>query len=100
MALYGENDKIENAQQDASEEDVEAVLKMLDQFLENEGGRMKISTSDSMKQGETKKQYHLGRCDVGSPWAKGQAFDVLPDPCSAPENGIIDVTDFLGGSCG
>ncbi|MBQ0042695.1 MAG: hypothetical protein KBS85_05175 [Lachnospiraceae bacterium] len=92
MALYGNDDK----KTEATSEDVDAVLKMLDHFLEAEEGRLKIVTSDSMDQGETKKQYHLGRCDVGSPWAKGQAFDVLPDPCSPESQGIVDVTDFMG----
>ena len=31
------------------------------------------------KEGETKKEYHHGRCDVGSPFARGELFD-LEDP--------------------
>lgn len=89
MALYDENQPPQ-----VTEADIDAVLQMLENFTQAEESRMKIVTSDTVQQGETKKQYHLGRCDVGSPWAKGQAFDVLPDPCSAGE--IVDVTDFLG----
>ena len=25
------------------------------------------------------RSYHHGRCDVGSPWARGEAFDVLEE---------------------
>ncbi len=28
-------------------------------------------------EGEVKETYHHGRCDVGSPWARGCSFDVL-----------------------
>ena len=52
--------------------------------------------SDTMEEGTAKKQYHYGRCDVGSPWAKGQAFDVIEDN---KEGLIEDVTDFNKGCC-
>ena len=65
--------------EEIAKEDVDAVLAMLENFGKSEESRFKVVMSDEMEQGESKKQYHLGRCDVGSPWAKGQAFDVLPD---------------------
>lgn len=58
------------------EADVDALVAMLDQYAGAEGSRIKIDVVE----GEGKvisRQYHHGRCDVGSPWAKGQAFDVL-----------------------
>lgn len=69
----------ETANEDVAKEDVDAVLEMLENFGKSEESRFKIVMSDEIEQGKSEKQYHLGRCDVGSPWAKGQAFDVLPD---------------------
>lgn len=69
---------------EVAKEDLDAVLAMLEKFGRSEESRFKIVMSDQMEQGKSEKQYHLGRCDVGSPWAKGQAFDVLED---GPEKG-------------
>lgn len=65
--------------EEVAKEDLDAVLAMLEKFGNSEESRFKIVMSDQMEEGKSKKQYHLGRCDVGSPWAKGQAFDVLED---------------------
>ena len=76
------NEKEENQNlktNDIAEEDIDAVLKMLEDFGKSEESRVKVVMSDQMEQGKSEKQYHLGRCDIGSPWAKGKAFDVLPD---------------------
>ncbi|MCR5256380.1 MAG: hypothetical protein K6D96_10740 [Acetatifactor sp.] len=59
-----------------NEEDIDNVVKMLDNFAESDTGRMKLRMSDEMDDGAVKKEYHHGRCDVGSPWAKGCSFDV------------------------
>lgn len=94
----------EYKEQDITQEDIEAVLNMLENFGRSEESRLKVVMSDGVEEGETKKQYHYGRCDVGSPWAKGQAFDVLEDE---REREIIeDVTDIdvkgmrRAGQCG
>lgn len=63
----------------ASEQDIENVLKLLDSFGQSEVGRFKVTASDELAPGETVGKHHLGRCDIGSPWATGQAFDVLED---------------------
>lgn len=52
---------------------------MLDGFAASGESRLKIDTSDEMAEGESRRQYHHGRCDIGSPWARGCAFDVLED---------------------
>lgn len=62
-----------------NETDIENMLKLLDGFAQSEESRLKITTSKDLQQGESRKQYHHGRCDIGSPWAKGLAFDVLED---------------------
>lgn len=64
-------------QKDANEQDIDRVIALLDQMNENGVSRLKVQVSDTLQAGETKRVYHHGRCDVGSPWAKGEAFDVL-----------------------
>lgn len=59
--------------------DLDKVIAMLDGFAGSDASRLKIEVSDEYTQGEVKKQYHHGRCDIGSPWARGCAFDVLED---------------------
>ena len=39
-----------------------------------------IALADQIAQGTTEKKYHYGRCDIGSPFAKGTPFDVS-DSC-------------------
>ena len=63
--------------------EIDEVIKMLDHLTTDGVSRIKVETSGQMKEGEAKKTYHHGRCDVGSPWAKGQAFDVLEDAKNA-----------------
>ncbi|MCD7738034.1 MAG: hypothetical protein LUH58_03200 [Lachnospiraceae bacterium] len=59
------------------EKEIEDILKILDDFTARGESRLKIQTQEDLAAGQTRKAYHLGRCDVGSPWARGQAFDVL-----------------------
>lgn len=60
-----------------SEEDIAKILNVLENFSETETSRMKIEVSEEKEEGTVDRQYHHGRCDVGSPWAKGEWFDVL-----------------------
>lgn len=59
--------------------DIENMINILDNFAKSDTGRLKVFTSEEMSQGETTSIHHLGRCDIGSPWARGCAFDVLED---------------------
>ncbi|MCD7807324.1 MAG: hypothetical protein LUH19_08300 [Lachnospiraceae bacterium] len=59
------------------EKEIEDILNILDDFTARGESRLKIQAQESLPQGQVEKRYHLGRCDVGSPWARGQAFDVL-----------------------
>lgn len=59
--------------------DISSIINVLDEFGKSAESRMKLEFSDAVKEGETQKQYHLGRCDIGSPWACGTAFDLLED---------------------
>ena len=61
-----------------TETDVDNIIAMLDGYARSGGSRLKIDVVDG--QGEVlSRQYHHGRCDVGSPWACGTPFDVLEE---------------------
>lgn len=56
--------------------DIDAVIALLDEYTAAGESRIKINVVEG--EGEViAHQYHHGRCDVGSPWACGTAFDVL-----------------------
>ena len=56
--------------------ETDEIIKMLDQMAYNEVSRMKIEVSEKLPEGEMTKQYHHGRCDVGSPFATGRLYDL------------------------
>ena len=58
-----------------SDKDIDALIAILDGFVEAEESRMKIQVTEGDGQVMDRK-YHHGRCDVGSPWAQGKAFDL------------------------
>lgn len=60
-------------------DDIEKLIKELDAFGNSDTSRLKVTYSQELASGEMEKQYHHGRCDVGSPWARGCSFDVLED---------------------
>lgn len=58
--------------------DVDALIALLDGRTQAGDSRIKLDVVEG--QGEVvARRYHHGRCDVGSPWACGTAFDVLED---------------------
>ena len=63
---------------ESQEVDVDKIIAMLDGYAQAGGSRLKIDVVEG--QGEMiSRQYHHGRCDVGSPWACGTPFDVLEE---------------------
>lgn len=62
-------------------ENIDDVIRMLDNMTEKEISRMKIETSGKVREGEAERTYHHGRCDVGSPFATGKLFDLEPPEC-------------------
>lgn len=62
-----------------SSTDIENVLKILDSFGKSDTSRLKINVTEDSARGESRREYHLGRCDIGSPWACGTAFDVIEE---------------------
>lgn len=60
----------------AEAQNVEDIISLLDNYTASGGSRLKLTVVEG--EGEViSRQYHHGRCDVGSPWAKGASFDVL-----------------------
>lgn len=60
----------------AEAQNVEDIISLLDNYTAAGGSRLKLKVVEG--DGEViSREYHHGRCDVGSPWAKGEAFDVL-----------------------
>ena len=48
-------------------ENVDDVIRMLDNMAEGGVSRIKVEISEEVADGSVKKAYHHGRCDVGSP---------------------------------
>lgn len=51
--------------------EIDDMIAFLDGTMEKGVSRLKVQTSEELEEGQMVKQYHHGRCDVGSPWAKG-----------------------------
>lgn len=74
MAVFGgleDMDELEANKRARKEQEIDAIINMLDSKTENGVSRIKINVSDEQQEGTVDTQYHHGRCDVGSPWAKG-----------------------------
>ncbi len=61
--------------------EIDDVIKMLDNLTQDGVSRIKVETSEELSDGERKKAYHHGRCDVGSPFATGKLFDAEDSDC-------------------
>ena len=69
-------EKKSNATETLQLSDVDEIIALLDGYTQAGGSRMKLDVVEG--EGEVlSRQYHHGRCDIGSPWACGTAFDVL-----------------------
>lgn len=62
--------------------EIDDVIKMLDTLAQDGVSRIKVETSETVRDGEVKKAYHHGRCDVGSPFASGKLFDLEEPGCT------------------
>ena len=54
-----------------SDMDIDTIIKMLDSKTESGVSRINVQTSEEIGDGSMASVSHHGRCDVGSPWAKG-----------------------------
>ena len=68
-------DNPEMSEEQREQKEVEDMVKLLDTFAASDDSRLKIKMSDELAEGQTQRVYHHGRCDIGSPWACGNAFD-------------------------
>lgn len=57
-------------------QDIEALIALLDGRIGAGDSRIKVDVVEGEGQ-VVSRQYHHGRCDVGSPWACGTPFDIL-----------------------
>lgn len=59
--------------------EIDDFIAIIDGQMDKGVSRLKVFSSDKMEAGEVKETYHHGRCDVGSPWAKGTVknFDTI-----------------------
>jgi len=64
-------------EKEVTAQEIDDIVNMLDGFIDRDVSRFKVTTSDSVAPGQVREVYHHGRCDVGSPWAKGCSFDVI-----------------------
>lgn len=60
-----------------SNKSIDDIVNMLDSLMGDDFSRVKIDIDNSAPDASFKKEYHHGRCDVGSPWARGCSFDLL-----------------------
>ena len=60
--------------------DIENVIELINSSMEKGTGRLCLDISGSR---QSRTEYHHGRCDVGSPWAKG----------TVPNSDANDTTD-------
>ena len=56
---------------DMNDKDIEALIDMIEAKMQSGVSRLSVGFSDSMDANTKVESYHHGRCDVGSPWAKG-----------------------------
>ena len=61
----------------AEASDINDIVAMLDGFAMSETGRLKVKVTEEIEPGRVIKAYHLGRCDIGSPFDCGTPFDVI-----------------------
>lgn len=73
MNIIEESKKVQATDQASSVDD---IVRILDNYTQSGGSRLKLNVVEGDGQ-IVSREYHHGRCDVGSPWAKGQAYDVL-----------------------
>ena len=65
--------------QNPQPDDIDNIVNMLDNMVDSGVSRLKVKMSSELSDGETRKEYHLGRCDIGSAFACGTPFDVTDD---------------------
>ncbi|MBR3103781.1 MAG: hypothetical protein IKH46_08135 [Lachnospiraceae bacterium] len=52
-------------------DEVDELIEMIDNKMSSGVSRLSVGFSEDLQTGVKRELYHHGRCDVGSPWAKG-----------------------------
>ena len=76
------------------ERELNDIVNILDGMVAQDISRIKVATSDEAEEGSVSREYHHGRCDIGSPWARGCAFDVLEQPMEYNGEIIVDICRY------
>jgi hypothetical protein len=74
MAVFSgleDMDELAAKKKSQEEKEIEDIINMLDSKTQGGVSRIKVNVSETQDEGTVTTQYHHGRCDVGSPWAKG-----------------------------
>ena len=74
MAVFSgleDMDELAQKKKQQQEMEIDDVIKMLDEKTSGGVSRIKVEVSNEQEEGTVSTAYHHGRCDVGSPWAKG-----------------------------
>ncbi len=71
------NSKEIHMERASEEHEIKEMISMIDGMMEGGVSRLKVKVTEELDPGERRRQYHHGRCDIGSPWACGMPFDVL-----------------------
>ena len=74
MAVFSgleDMDELAQTKKEQQKREIEDVVKILDEKTSGGVSRIKVEVSDEQEEGTISTAYHHGRCDVGSPWAKG-----------------------------
>lgn len=61
----------------SEDKELDDIIAMLDNLTVNDVSRIKVFMSNEVEEGQFTREYHHGRCDINSPWARGCSFDVL-----------------------
>ena len=56
---------------DTDEMNIEELIGMIEKKMQGGVSRLSVGFSDTLDANTKVESYHHGRCDVGSPWAKG-----------------------------
>lgn len=62
---------------DSKNKEIDELVALIDKMTMDGTSRLKVRVSDEIEEGTYKKEYHHGRCDINSPWACGEVFDVI-----------------------
>ena len=66
--------------------DIDNVVNILDGFGASDIGRLKLKVDPVLEAESFTFAYHHGRCDIGSPYAKGDCFDAPEAACDRTDS--------------